>query len=212
MLSATAPSISAPASLTLGNDAERTAQRRHELTALLLAEKNYFLRNANSIVRNAADAEDVVHSAFCSAWKALPAFRGDSSLKTWFTRIVANTALMSLRSGRTHRTVFFEDNPDYMQSFELKSSSKVENPEQIVARRERLGLVKHHIESLPRETRIVMTLHFSRDCDIDTIVQMRRKSRPSVVAHLHRGKAILRKKVKQTSASRLMPRRAIAAN
>ena len=201
MLSATAPSLSVRSPQIPDNlrearyDDDRTAERRHELTALVLAEKNYFLRNANSIVRNAADAEDVVHSAFCSAWKALPAFRGDSSLKTWFTRIVANTALMALRSGRTGRTVFFEDNPDYMRSFELQSSSRVENPEQIAARRERLGLVEQHIESLPKETRIVLTLHFSRDCSIETIAQMRGKSRPSVVAHLHRGKAILRKKI-----------------
>jgi RNA polymerase sigma-70 factor (ECF subfamily) len=218
MLSATAPSISAPSPLIsanlheAGNDVERTAQRRHELTALLLTEKNYFLRNANSIVRNAADAEDVVHSAFCSAWKALPAFRGDSSLKTWFTRIVANTALMALRSGRASRTVFFEDNPDYMQTFELKSSSKVENPEQIAARKERLSLVERHMESLPKETRIVLTLHFSRDCDIETIAQMRGKSRPSVVAHLHRGKAILRKKVKRIPAVKSGSRQAVAGS
>jgi len=208
MLSATAPSTSActPLSsvdlLPAENDAERTAQKRHDLTILVLAEKNYFLRNASSILRNAADAEDVVHSAFCSAWKALPAFRGDSSLKTWFTRIVRNTALMALRSGRTNRTVFFEDNPEYMHSFELKTSSQVEDPEQIAERQERLSLVEHHIESLPKETRIVLTLHFSRDCSIETIAQMRGKSRPSVVAHLHRGKALLRKKVRWLPAVR----------
>jgi RNA polymerase sigma-70 factor (ECF subfamily) len=202
MLSVTAPPTSASSLTSVSfapaeNDAERTAQRRHDLTTLVLAEKNYFLRNANSILRNAADAEDAIHSAFCSAWKALPAFRGDSSLKTWFTRIVRNTALMALRSGRTKRTVFFEDNPEYMQAFELKTSSQVEDPEQIAVRQEKLNLVEHHIESLPKETRIVLKLHFSRDCSIETIAQMRGKSRPSVVAHLHRGKALLRKKVRR---------------
>jgi RNA polymerase sigma-70 factor (ECF subfamily) len=121
-------------------------------------------------------------------------------LKTWFTRIVRNTALMALRSGRTSRTVFFEDNPEYMQAFELKTSSQVEDPEQIAVRQEKLNLVEHHIESLPKETRIVLMLHFSRDCSIETIAQMRGKSRPSVVAHLHRGKALLRKKVRRMSS------------
>jgi RNA polymerase sigma-70 factor (ECF subfamily) len=178
---------------------ERTAQRRHDLTSLVLAEKNYFMRTAASILRNAADAEDVVHTAFCSAWKAIATFRGESSLKTWFTRIVTNTALMALR--KSNRTVFLEDNPEYLQAFEHSTRSFVEDPERIAVRRETLRLVERHIESLPKETRIVLTLHFSHDCSIEAIGQLRGKSRPSVVAHLHRGKALLRKKVRHMPAA-----------
>lgn len=205
MLSAAVPlnsseSTSEPAHLlTVANDAERIANYRQALTALVLSEKSYFLRTANSILRNPADAEDAVHSAFCSAWKAMTSFRGDSSLKTWFTRVVANSALSLLRSKRTGKTVFLEDNPDFMHSFEMSQSFTVEDPEQIAVRKEKLNLVHRHIESLPTETRNVLMLHFANDCSIESIAQMRGKSRPSIAAHLHRGKAILRKKV------RLMP-------
>ncbi|WP_260704456.1 RNA polymerase sigma factor [Edaphobacter flagellatus] len=183
------------------DDPERTARRRNELTSLVLSEKSYFIRTANAILRNSADAEDAVHSAFCSAWKAVGAFRGDSSLKTWFTRIVTNNALMALRSGKTNRTVFLEDNPEYLQTFERSTCSRVEDPERTATRHELLSLVEQQIEKLPPETRTVIRLHFSNDCSIETIARMRGKSRPSIVAHLHRGKAILRKKVKRLSAS-----------
>lgn len=198
------PALSAPVPSFPGiiDDPNRTAQRRHELTSLVLAEKSYFIRTANTILRNPADAEDAVHSAFCSAWKALGAFRGDSSLKTWFTRIVTNTSLMALRSGKTNRTVFLDDNPEYLQAFERSTSSRVEDPERTASRHELLTLVEKHIEKLPPETRTVIRLHFSNDCSIETIARMRGKSRPSVVAHLHRGKAILRKKVKRLSMPR----------
>ncbi len=204
MLSSAIPSTSCPLSANLRiaeDDFESIARRRHELTTLVITEKNAFLRAATSILRNSTDAEDVVHSAFCSAWKAIGSFRGDSALKTWFTRIVTNTALMALRKGRTNRTVFLEDNPEYLQAFERSTCSRVDDPERIAVRQETLRLVERHIESLPQETRIVIKLHFSRDCDIETIARMRGKTRPSVVAHLHRGKALLRKKVRRTPAT-----------
>lgn len=198
-----AESSSAPSFVSSSSPrVDPTPTRRQELTQLVLAEKSYFQRVAASILRSPEDAEDAVHSAFCSAWKAIDSFRGDSSLKTWFTRIVQNSALIALRKGRINQTVYFEENPEYMHSFELRSSTSVEDPERIAVRRERLHVIRKHIESLPEETRIVFTLHFSRDFSIETIARIRQKSRPSVVSHLQRGKAILRRKVQRSFSTR----------
>lgn len=41
--------------------------------------------------------DDVVQECFVKAWKGLPAFRGESSLKTWITRIAVNAAYDHLR-------------------------------------------------------------------------------------------------------------------
>ena len=89
-------------------------------------EKNHFLRIAFSILRDRTEAEDVVHTAFCAAWVAMGRFRGDSSIKTWFTRIVANRAILALRKLRRKTTVFLEDSPEYLHSFEQSFSSAVE--------------------------------------------------------------------------------------
>jgi RNA polymerase sigma-70 factor (ECF subfamily) len=188
--------------LSSADEPQQTTERCRALTALVLAEKSYFQRTANSILHNESDAEDAVHSAFCSAWKAMAHFRGEASLKTWFTRIVANAALSVLRSRRNRRTIFLEDNPECMNAFELNSSADVENPEQIIARKERLQQVAQHMDSLPSETRAVLLLHFGDDCSIETIARMRGKSRPAIAAHLHRGKALLKRKVRLTSTGR----------
>ena len=181
-----------------------TQMRRQELTNLLLTEKNYFLRLANVILRNEHDAEDVVHTSFCAAWKAVGSFRGDSSMKTWFSRVVSNHAITCLRKRNTGRLVFFEDNPEYLHSVEQKLSSMVEDPEKIFVREEALGLVNKHVRSLPAETRLVLMLHFSDHCSIEKIAEMRGKSSSAVSAHLQRGKALLRKRVRKVSAHRMV--------
>jgi RNA polymerase sigma-70 factor (ECF subfamily) len=170
--------------------------RRHELTDLVVREKNHFLRIAGSILRNNADAEDVVHSSFCAAWKAIAAFRGESSMKTWFSRIVSNHALVALRKMRRKTVLFLEDNPEYLHKFEQNFSFKIDDPEKIALRREVQRLIPTHVEYLPLETRIMVTLFFSDDeRSIQQIAELRGKSASSVKAHLHRGKRLLRKSI-----------------
>jgi RNA polymerase sigma factor (sigma-70 family) len=59
-----------------------------------------FLRIAQSILRNDADAEDALQNACLSAYLHLDAFEGRSSLKSWFTRILINATLMYKRKHR----------------------------------------------------------------------------------------------------------------
>lgn len=57
--------------------------------------KNYtppLYRFACGLLENKDDAEEVVQDAFIRAYKALPAFRGDSSFSTWIHRITMNLA------------------------------------------------------------------------------------------------------------------------
>src|SRR5262245_25950059 len=55
---------------------------------------------ARGLLRNEEDARDVVQSAYVSAFRGLPAFKGTSQLATWLHRIVVNGALMKLRTRR----------------------------------------------------------------------------------------------------------------
>lgn len=58
------------------------------------------LRTANGILRSKEDAEDAVQTAYCAAFRHFHRFRGESSFKTWITRIVVNCCLMQLRRSR----------------------------------------------------------------------------------------------------------------
>ena len=52
------------------------------------------MRLARGILRSEDECQDAVQTAFLSAFRHLPGFRGDSSFKTWFARIVVNQCYM----------------------------------------------------------------------------------------------------------------------
>lgn len=64
-----------------------------------LFERHYAsaLRVARRILRSEEDSQDVVQSAYLSAFRHLHSFRGDAAFKTWITRIVTNHCMMRLR-------------------------------------------------------------------------------------------------------------------
>jgi RNA polymerase sigma-70 factor (ECF subfamily) len=67
---------------------------RKALEEMFVASRSKFVATAYSILRNREDAEDAVQNAFFSGYRHLRSFEGRSALRTWFTRIVLNAALM----------------------------------------------------------------------------------------------------------------------
>ena len=66
---------------------------RHQPRALVVAK---------AVLRNDADAADVVQDAFLRVYKGIATFEGESSFYTWFYRIIKNLAVDVLRHpGRT---------------------------------------------------------------------------------------------------------------
>ena len=55
------------------------------------------------------DAADAVQDAFVSAFKAMPAFEGNSRLGTWLHRITVNACLMKIRARKRSRLVPLDD-------------------------------------------------------------------------------------------------------
>ena len=82
-------------------DAElvRRALAREEaaVRAIMQANNRRLYRLARGILRNDAEAEDVVQDTYVRAFTHLEHFRGDSSLSTWLSRIAMNEALGRLR-------------------------------------------------------------------------------------------------------------------
>ena len=64
--------------------------REEELLRLMAQYKNDLMRMALAFLKDEALAEDAVQETFFKAYYALPAFRGDSSEKTWLMRIAIN--------------------------------------------------------------------------------------------------------------------------
>jgi RNA polymerase sigma-70 factor (ECF subfamily) len=61
------------------------------------------------ILESADDAEDAMQATFVRAFRALPGFRGQSSLQTWLYRITVNEALQVMRRRTARASAILED-------------------------------------------------------------------------------------------------------
>jgi RNA polymerase sigma-70 factor (ECF subfamily) len=64
---------------------------------LVAARVSQMLRLARAILRNEADARDVVQEAFISAWQHLPQLRDETRFDAWLHTVVANRSRDVLR-------------------------------------------------------------------------------------------------------------------
>ena len=112
-------------------------------------------RVARAILKNEADAEDVLQEAYLAAYRHMGEFRAEAKLSTWLTRIVVNQALGRRRSRDRAGTVVPFSEPE-----ELDQADS--SPEQSTTRAEFRRLLERKIEALPLAFRTVYVL---RDID-----------------------------------------------
>jgi RNA polymerase sigma-70 factor (ECF subfamily) len=137
------------------------AQRGDKRAFELLVEKyqRKLGRLLARFIRDPAEVEDVTQEAFIKAYRALPAFRGDSAFYTWLYRIGINTAknyLMALgRRAPTSTEVEAEDAEGFEDGEQLRD---INTPESILLSKEIAVTVNATIEQLPEELRTAIQL------------------------------------------------------
>ncbi|HEX7128791.1 MAG TPA: RNA polymerase sigma factor RpoE [Rhodanobacteraceae bacterium] len=109
-------------------------------------------------VHDWSECEDVAQEAFVRAWRALPAFRGESAFYTWMYKIAVNTAKNHLvAQGRRPPA----DDLDADTAVQIDAGARLRDeatPEHELARREIERTVFETVEALPEELRVAITL------------------------------------------------------
>src|SRR5882724_201745 len=107
-------------------------------------------RLLSRLIRDPAEIEDVTQEAFIKAYRALPAFRGDSAFYTWLYRIGINTAKNYLMAmGRRAPTTTEFDHED-AESFEDGDQLRdLNTPENEMMSRQVAETVNATLEQLP---------------------------------------------------------------
>ena len=115
---------------------------RKAFEEMFVASRPKFVAIARTILRNREDAEDAVQNAFLSGYLHLRSFEGRSALRTWFTRIVLNAALMIQRK-RKPSTI--QPLPENSNSREVNWTENIPasgpDPEMVHAERETLQFI-----------------------------------------------------------------------
>ncbi|PBB89840.1 RNA polymerase subunit sigma [Mesorhizobium sp. WSM3864] len=151
-------------------------------------------RIARGVVRNDAEAEDIVQEAYMRAFASLDSFRGDASLSTWLSRIVINEALGRLRKRK--RIVSMPENPEaQIIRFPLNSNdlNPGDDPERTMAQRQILGLVERATDSLPDVYRTVFVARVIEGLSIEETADLLGIRPETVKTRLHRARALVRK-------------------
>jgi RNA polymerase sigma-70 factor, ECF subfamily len=159
------------------------------------------VKNNESIVYNTAlkllgneqEAECVLQETFLKVFKALPGFKGESSLSTWIYRIATNFALMRLRS-RKKESVTFDIADEQINQNMLESFNQTvgDNPLDAVMNDELKQAMEKAIRQLSPKFKTVFVLKDIDGYSLMEISEMLEMSLPAVKSNLHRARLALR--------------------
>jgi RNA polymerase sigma-70 factor (ECF subfamily) len=198
MRHAEAPQIAA----TEMRDAElvRRALAREEtaVRTIMQANNRRLYRLARGILRNDAEAEDVVQETYVRALTHLESFRGDSSLATWLARIAMNEALGRLRRQRPSVEIdALAPGEMEAQIIQFPLSAATEDPEKSMAQREIQHVVEHAIDELPEAFRIVFITRVIEGMNVEETADLLGLKPETVKTRLHRARTLLRDNVER---------------
>ena len=148
-------------------------------TAELDRHRRYLVRVAQLQLRDADLAEDVVQETLLAALGAREGFSGRSSVKTWLTGILKHKIVDAIRQRQRQPVVLatFDDETD-LDEFDplFKDNGAWEappadwgDPENVLSRREFLGVVELCLEKLPPNTARVFMMREVMELETEEI-------------------------------------------
>ena len=146
-------------------------------------------RLARAIVRDDAEAEDVLQQAYVNAFAHLEQFAGTARFATWLTRIATHEALARIRRRARHREIEAmgdgEDGPDAIPAADP-------SPEHQAFAGELRRALEASLDSLPAMYRSVFVLRDVEGLSTGEVADCLEVSEDVVKTRLHRARALLR--------------------
>ena len=136
-------------------------------------------RVAYTILQNDADCQDAVQDALLKAWSKRNSLRDERLFRTWLTRILINTCHDLARKRR--RLISLDVLPEQAENFPDLSLAVA-------------------LEKLPEKLRVPLMLFYSENMTYTEIGKALRIPVTSVQSRIRRGKAQLRKELKEDEA------------
>ena len=169
---------------------------------LLMRRHNQSLyRAARSIVKDDAEAEDVVQDAYLLAYRNIDKFRGDAKLSTWLTRIVVNEAIARARKSQRRAEVIRLDGDTVAaeaagathDQAEVQMSPGIpEAPERAAMRAEMRQLLEAQIDALPDAFRTVFVLRALEEMSVEEVAASLGIPDATVRTRFFRARSLLR--------------------
>ena len=174
-------------------DAEVVARVRSGETALyeiLMRRYNQRLyRAARAILKDSAEAEDVMQDAYVRAYQNLHQFEGRAPFAAWLLRIAVNEALGRLRIRNRNRPL---EDGDENEEISMNMVETSLDPEQNASRAELGQLLEEAVLGLPTTYRTVVMLRDVEELSTAETAEALELTEENVKIRLHRGHAMMR--------------------
>jgi RNA polymerase sigma-70 factor, ECF subfamily len=169
------------------------------IRTLIKRHNQRLFRVARGVVRDDAEAEDIVQETYVRAFTNLHSFRGEALLSTWLTRIALNEALGRVRRRRPRAELAELDTGNGVNegSLTMFPSLMPANPETEAARGQVRQLLEHFVDRLPDPFRMVFILRDVQGLSIEeTATQLSIKAE-TVKTRLHRARKMMRAAIEE---------------
>jgi RNA polymerase sigma-70 factor (ECF subfamily) len=146
-------------------------------------------RVARAILRDDAEAEDVMQDAYVRAFQHLDQFAGRAPFSAWLTRIAVHEALGRLRLRDRNLQL---DDAEQDGEFSMNMVETSPDPEQSASRAELGQLLEEALLGLPEQYRIVVMLRDVEELSTSETAAALELTEQNVKVRLHRGRAMAR--------------------
>ncbi|MGH8197671.1 MAG: RNA polymerase sigma factor [Steroidobacteraceae bacterium] len=167
----------------------REINRGRELERVLATHAAALARLAASYESRPALREELLQDIAFALWRALPSFRHEASEKTFVMRIATNRALSHL-AARTPAADALDAASEITDA--------IPRPDELTARLQTVERLQRAVHDLPLPLRQVLVLAFE-GLDHEDIGRVLGLTANNVAVRLHRGKALLKKTLGETS-------------
>jgi len=159
-------------------------------------------RLALRLMRDEAEAEDVMQETFLNAFKGIDQFDGRSGLRTWLYRIAYNAAMMRLRRPkREFITVEAASEPEEGTPVPRELYDWGSVPEQELEKAELRAEMEKAIEDLPEKLRVVFVMRELEELSTEDTAEALGVKQEVVKTRLHRARLRLREQLSAFFAS-----------
>jgi RNA polymerase sigma-70 factor (ECF subfamily) len=184
--------------------------------ALVREHQGLVFRTLTRFTGAGAHVEDLAQEVFLRLYKALPYFRGESTMSTYLYRITYNVAQDEWKRRKRERShvatgpALEEDDSSWIENFagDALAGEHARSPEQRMVDAEMQMSVEAALGELSEIERAVLVLYHQEECSYEGIAAALEMPINTVRTHLHRG----RKKLGERLKAKMQVRTVVSEN
>lgn len=133
--------------------------------------------------KNKNDADDVFQEVFLRLVKYIHTIEDEEHGKHWLMRVTVNCAKTHFTTAWRRHTVFYEEEREIEESYEMETNEDKE-------------IIYQAVKELPDKYRVVIHLFYYEELSIAEIAEVLKKKQNTIKSQLARGRELLKEKLK----------------